>query len=452
MKIYANETWAHYIFKAFLATYGIKNEENIVLSYGQDIKTVGIIVLKGEKCDKNLILNGKQISVFHANLKEKIKGDILASYDDGIPAISYDRKSNKIYVSIDVIKTSFLMLSRAEEENTPKDEFGRFQAKYAMNKDVEYPVVNQYFEILFNLLKIINKNNNTRLKIREIWPDNAPYAVCLTHDVDNVYKWWFKKVVSYATKKQKIKEVYKSIGKKEYRNFQKIMDFEDKYDYRSTFFFLTTKRDTQPRYNIKKLKGVIRVLNENGWEIGLHTGLNSYDDYKKVIKEKRKLEKILKEKISGLRNHFLRFDVHETWKIQEKAGFSYDSTLGFRETVGFRSGFCHPFFPYDFKNDKTLEILELPMTFMDNTIFSSKNPYKTLDRSIKTVRRFNGLLVVNWHQSVFDEKEYPDHIRMYESMLKRFKRDKAYVSTCYNLAKWWECNNIQTIEGRKNVG
>ena len=153
MKIYANETWAHYIFKTFLATYGIKNEENIVLSYGQDINTGGIIVLKGEKCDKKLILNGKQISVFHANLKEKIKGDILGSYNDGIPAISYDRKSNKIYVNIDVIKTSFLMLSRAEEENTPKDEFGRFQAKYAMNKEVEYPLVNQYFEILLNLLK-----------------------------------------------------------------------------------------------------------------------------------------------------------------------------------------------------------------------------------------------------------------------------------------------------------
>jgi len=451
MKIYADEEWAHYIFRTFLTTYGIKNGENIVLSYGQDINTGGIIVLKGEKCDKNLIFNGKQISVFNANLKEKIQGDILASYDDGIPAISYDRKSNKIYVNIDVIKTSFLMLSRAEEENTPKDGFGRFQAKYAMNKDVEYPVVNQYFEILLDLLKIINKNDNTHLKIREIWPDNAPYAVCLTHDVDNVYKWWFKKVISYATKKQKIKEVYKSIGKKEYWNFQKIMDFEDKYDFRSTFFFLTTKRDIQPRYNINKLKRVISALNENGWEIGLHTGLNSYNDPIKLLKEKHKIENVLDGKISGIRNHYLRFNSPDTWRIQEKSGFSYDTTLGFRETVGFRAGFCHPFLPYDFKNDESFKILELPMTFMDNTIFSSEDPYKTLDKLIEMVKRFNGLLVVNWHQRSFDEKECPDHTRMYESMLKRFKRDKAFVSTCSDLAKWWECNNIQTTEGRSSV-
>jgi len=449
MKIHADESWGKYVFQTFLSTYGIKTENDIVFSYGKDINEIGITIFKGKKCEKNLIFNGKQIPVFYANLKEKIKGDILASYDDGLPAISYNKELNKIYLNSDIIKTSFLMLSRAEEENTPKDELGRFQAKFSMNKNVEYPLVNEYFELLLNLLKIIFENNGKSIKTRKYWPEDAPYAVCLTHDVDNVYKWWLKKIVSYVVKQRKIREVCTSIGKKEYWNFDKIIDLEEKYGFRSTFFFLTTKRDTQPRYNIKKLKGLISVLNENGWEIGLHTGLNSYDDYNKMLKEKRKLEKVLEEKISGLRNHFIRFDVPETWQIQEKSGFSYDTTLGFRETVGFRAGFCHPFLPYDFKNDESFKILELPMTFMDNTIFSSEDPYKTLDKLIEMVKKFNGLLVVNWHQSVFDEKDYPNHIRMYESMLKRFKRDKAFVSTCYNLAKWWECNNIQTIEGRE---
>jgi len=439
MKIYADEAWAHYIFKTFLATYGIKNEENIVLSYGQDINTGGIIVLKGEKCDKNLILNGKQISVFHANLKEKIKGDILASYDDGIPAISYDKELNKIYLNSDIIKTSFLMLSRAEEENTPKDELGRFQAKYTMNKNVEYPLINEYFELLLTLLKIIFENKGKKVEIRRFWPEDAPYAVCLTHDVDNVYKWWLKKIVSYVVKQRKIREVCISIGRKEYWNFDKIIDLEEKYGFRSTFFFLTTKRDIQPRYNIRKLKKVICTLNNNGWEVGLHTGLDSYNDSITLFKEKQTLEKVLGKKISGLRNHYLRFNAPETWRIQEKSGFSYDTTLGFRETVGFRAGFCHPYFPYDFNHDKPLKILELPMTFMDDAMFSSKNPYKTLDGVIETIKRFNGLLVVNWHQKVFDEKDYPDKIRMYKTMLERFKKDNAFVATCSEIVKWWKC-------------
>lgn len=437
MKIYADEAWAKYVLQTFLRTYKIKNEKDISFSYGKDIDKIGIMILKGKKCEKNLIFEGYIIPIYHANNQQKLKGTTIAAYEDGTPAVTYHEKSKTVYLNADIIKTSFLMLSRAEEENSPKDEFGRFQAKYTINKDVTYPLVNVYFDLLLKLLGIVLEDDSKSVGTKNFWPDDAPYAVCLTHDVDNVYKWHLRKIISYVVKEQKIKELFSSIGKKEYWNFDTITSLEEQYGFRSTFFFLTTKRDLIPRYNIKRMKKVLHFLNKRGWEVGLHTGLYSYDDYNKLLNEKQTIENLLGEKISGVRNHYLRFNAPESWRIQQKSGFSYDSTIGFRETVGFRSGFCLPYYPYDFKTHKILNILELPMTVMDNAMFLYENPNKTFDELIETVKKFNGLLVVNWHQSVFDEKDYPEYTQMYKAMLERFKRDNAFVGTCKDVAEWW---------------
>lgn len=437
MKIYADESWAKYVLQTFISIYGLKNALDITFSYGADIKERGIVILKGKKCEKKLSFDGRRIPISHANLKKKIPGEPIAYYDDATPAISYDKELKKVYLTADIIKTAFLLLSRAEEENTPKDKYGRFQAKYSINKNVENPIVNEYFGILLNLSEIIFEDANQKPGIKILWPNYAPYAVCLTHDVDNIYKWWIKKTLSYLIKQRKISAVASSIGRKEYWNFEKIMDLEEKYGVRSTFFFLTTRRDFQPRYNLRRVKRVILNLDERGWEIGLHTGFDSYNNYDKIHNEKRKIEKILGKPITGVRNHYLRFRAPDTWRLLEKLGFGYDTTLGFRETVGFRAGIIHPYFPYDFKSDKQLTILELPMTFMDSTLFMSGDSQRILEELIKTAKRWSGLIVVNWHQRTFDENDFQGYTDFYEQMLGIFKNDDAYIATCREIANWW---------------
>ena len=437
LRLYVDEPWAKYVLQSFISLYGLKNVLNITFSYGADLEERGIVVLKGKKCEKNLIFDGRLIPISHANVKEKIQGEPIAYYDDATPAISYDKESKKVYMTADIVKTAFLLLSRAEEENTPKDKYERFQAKYSINKNVEKPIVNEYFWILLNLLNLILEDAKQKRGRKISWPNNAPYDVCLTHDVDNIYKWWLKKTLSYLIKKRKISAVASSIGRNEYWNFEKIMDLEGKYGVRSTFFFLTTRRDFQPRYNLRRVKRVIVNLDEGGWEIGLHTGFDSYNNYDKILNEKRKIEKILGKPITGVRNHYLRFRAPDTWRLQEKLKFGYDTTLGFRETVGFRAGIIHPYFPYDFKNDKQLNILELPMTFMDSSLFTSGDSQRTLEELIKTAKRWGGLIVVNWHQRTFDENDFQGYTDFYEKMVGIFKNDGAYIATCGDVANWW---------------
>ncbi|MFW6173101.1 MAG: hypothetical protein ACOC5T_05095, partial [Elusimicrobiota bacterium] len=120
------------------------------------------------------------------------------------------------------------------------------------------------------------------------WPNNKKFAVCLTHDVDRV-----KKTYEFIYNFLKTRRSYhlRSIFEDEepYWNFEKIMEIEDKYHVKSTFFFLNEKRDFKS-FSLKKfisslggysfyedkIAEMIQKLHRNGWEIGLHGSYNSY--------------------------------------------------------------------------------------------------------------------------------------------------------------------------------
>ncbi len=68
----------------------------------------------------------------------------------------------------------------------------------------------------------------------------------------------------------------------------------------------------------------IGSIQDRGWEVGLHGGHQGYRDLTKLKDEKKKLERITNNSVTGCRNHFLNFIVPDTWEIMKKAGFAYD--------------------------------------------------------------------------------------------------------------------------------
>ncbi|MDY0278836.1 MAG: hypothetical protein RBQ97_12210, partial [Acholeplasma sp.] len=89
-----------------------------------------------------------------------------------------------------------------------------------------------------------------------------------------------------------------------------------------------------------------------------------------------RLEKVLGEKVTGYRSHYLKFQVPETWEILAQAGFSYDSTLGYTDCVGFRNGMCHPYHPVNLNTGNEIDIIELPLHVKDMSLFQQ---YMRLD-------------------------------------------------------------------------
>ena len=126
------------------------------------------------------------------------------------------------------------------------------------------------------------------------------------------------------------------------------MKLEEKYNARSSFFFLALDpADQDYEYRIEDLKDEIRTIQDRGWEIGLHGGHEGSVDPDKLRSEKQTLEKVTGTAIKGCRNHYLKFVVPDTWELLRNAGFCYDTTLGYADCIGFRNGMCHPFRPFN---------------------------------------------------------------------------------------------------------
>lgn len=95
------------------------------------------------------------------------------------------------------------------------------------------------------------------------YPDNKKFAVCLTHDVDDVYPPLSHTVLSslYSMKNLNFNELknqlcWKYKGKKfsPYWNFKEIIKLEEKYEAKSSFYFIATDRDIRRfRYDIEDL-------------------------------------------------------------------------------------------------------------------------------------------------------------------------------------------------------
>ena len=102
-----------------------------------------------------------------------------------------DRKGNKIITNIDIIASSFFMLTRYEEVVNDSTEIlismNAFQATASIAlKDnfLNRPIVNEYFELLWDCIRILSPG----LERKPFWK-GKDFSLCLTHDVDFARKY-----------------------------------------------------------------------------------------------------------------------------------------------------------------------------------------------------------------------------------------------------------------------
>jgi peptidoglycan/xylan/chitin deacetylase (PgdA/CDA1 family) len=314
-----------------------------------------------------------------------------------------------------------------------RDKADRFLARYSKRRVYECEISEWLFER--GLLNIE-------------WPRKARFAVTLTHDVD-----YSRMELSYALRSVR-KALYQgrfSLASKRlagiftkkfdpFTNFKQIIDIEAHYDAKSTFFFLVNRKDFAGGNDLEELTDEINFIVDKGWEIGLHTGYFSYDDPRKIVSEKKMLEKITGSKVRGVRNHFLRFSVPRTWEILSEF-FDYDSTFGYADHVGFRNGMCHPFKPCT-PDGKIIDIWEIPLTVMDTTFIKymdadAREAFEWVKLLTRKVEKVKGVITLLWHNTTFDELVYGEYARMYRGLLRYFKARGAWLTNCGELYDYW---------------
>jgi peptidoglycan/xylan/chitin deacetylase (PgdA/CDA1 family) len=443
----------------FIKKYGIqitvRKDAKIQIIYGKSTGGVGnftIQILENELEDDLsgfLTVGDERVPLFEKPVR-LTNGKPLILFTDGeseYPCVVSE--FNRIRISFDVfnevghILSGYLGHIWELEENRH-------------NRIANIPVVDYYEKLLFDCLPLASKELKIPFKYMPLWPNDKKFAVCLTHDVDRVQKTYqylshfikyLKKGDFHCAVNQIISLSKKVRGNEPYWNFERILEMERSMDVTSTFFFLNEKRKLclfSPKewklywgvYDITapKIVETIKRLDAEGWEIGIHGSYNSYKDVELLEREKKALENLLGKSVSGISQHYRNLAIPETWEYHEKLGLAYDSSIGFVTDIGFMYGTCHPFHPYNPAEGRTLSLWELPITIMDNAC-----AYKDLEdilEVINIVERYGGLLLLRWHQSVFNEREFPQRSEIYKRIIEVCKERNAWITNAYEIANY----------------
>ena len=134
------------------------------------------------------------------------------------------------------------------------------------------------------------------------------------------------------------------------------------------------------------------------------------------------MQNIVGHKIIGTRQHYLNRN-EITWKIHRKLGFKYDSTWGLTKGIGLKDKKIRPFRP--FSNN----FLEIPLMIMDTPFMETENKWEKYERLVNQLDQEDGILVLNWHQRVFNEKEFPGYQEAYINIIKECKKRNAKFAT-----------------------
>jgi peptidoglycan/xylan/chitin deacetylase (PgdA/CDA1 family) len=232
--------------------------------------------------------------------------------------------------------------------------------------------------------------------------------IFLSHDVDWGYEGPSKEHI-LQRKNRFDKKLLETIPiNKLYRNFSEFMEIEEKFGVKSTFFFRTQYENSDYR----DYHDDIKEINQNGWEIGLHTDPSSISKIEKIKKEKNNLEKLTSSKVFGNRVHYLSNDPELPEKLSE-LGFIYDSS---------NKKVKNSISSEDMGYQKINNIIEFPVTLMDAYLFSYMNISEeklilTVEKTLNSCRQLDSdfnIMTILWHDNVLKMKGG----RMYSKILE----------------------------------
>lgn len=372
------------------------------------------------------------------------------------------KPDNLIETNIDIIASSFFMVSRYEEVIiNARDNHDRFPATASLayrEGFLDRPIVNEYIELLWNWIRALKPEAQRK----QLWPENRDFAVCLTHDVDalrsysfippifRIYNSVMKKRSPYLSLKIFLAYLSSLFNPKNDpdNSFAYMLDTERTHGLKSSFYFMGDRGPNHgSSYAIGETKSVkqIRDIEDSGCEVGLHAGYNSCDNLREMTLEKSRLDEIVRDKKYGCRQHYLRWKTPETWRIQEQLGILYDTTLSFADHVGFRCGICLPFKPFDVLENREINIWELPLTVMEGSLqnpnyqdLPPKAAYEEMVKLCDEVRKFNGLFVLLWHNSSFDALGgWEGWKEVYEVFMEYIAGQDAWGANGREIVGWW---------------
>lgn len=346
--------------------------------------------------------------------------------EDGSKPFVERRENGDVVFHADILAATFFMLSRWEETVTDSaDEHGRFPATASVayrQGFLDRPIVDEYAQILGAWLRVL---------LPDWQPRKQSFRINLTHDIDAIKSASLRMLASDIVKRKNFNTATRTLKalitprKDQYLlNIYRMAQLSQQNGFKSSFYFMSAEPS---KYNAgydptsSYLQSCIRHLEQQGHEVGFHPGYESVENPTQFKLEKEKMDKVLRKKRYGGRQHFLRFRVPDTWRQWEDANLSYDSSLGYADHEGFRCGTCHAFRVFDVLQDRELNLLEIPLIIMDVTLRQYRQLTPEQGREIilllaKRCKQVDGIFTLLWHNTSLDGP-WKDWRAIYKSVL-----------------------------------
>lgn len=366
--------------------------------------------------------------------------------EEGRKPLAAPYGENQVIFYADIVAATVFMLSRWEETIVPtRDEHVRFpgEASVAYQQGfLDRPLIDQYALILREWLKWLLPG----------WqPKTKSFLVKLTHDVDHIRRFLtsskaIRTIGGDLLKRRNLRRAWQNCLEAavplvapdrtaDFRGIYTLAELSKRYGLASAFYFMATgPAPYESDYALTSpiVQRTIKDLRQQGFEIGLHPGYNTFNNLEQLALEKTRLDRILGETGYGGRQHYLRFQAPVTWRHWEQVGLCYDATVGYADQEGFRCGTCHPFRPFDLEQNRELMIWEYPLIVMEDTLaeYRQLTPAQGEARILELAgqcQAVEGMFVLLWHNS-FLEGEWRRWGEMYRRLLPSLAEMQGAVS------------------------
>jgi peptidoglycan/xylan/chitin deacetylase (PgdA/CDA1 family) len=304
-------------------------------------------------------------------------------------------------------------------------------------------------------------------------PAGAAFAVCLTHDIDfagirhhrlDHTAWGFlyratvgtlRRVLGGRLSLRRCAQSWRAAASLPLVYLGWVKDFWEPFEWYlrtehglpATYFLIpfkgrpgerVTARHATRRgaaYDLADVAASAATLRQRGCELGVH-GIDAWHSVDKGRAELERVAALSGAPRLGVRMHWLLRD-EQTPRVLEDAGYAWDSSHGYNETVGYLNGTTQPFRPAG-----ATSLLELPLHIQDGALFypgrlnlSEAGAWRRCQRLIENAKAYGGVLTVLWHdRSHAPERFWGD---FYVRLVDALKARGGWFGTAGTVVEWF---------------
>lgn len=188
-------------------------------------------------------------------------------------------------------------------------------------------------------------------------------------------------------------------------------------------------------YDVSDLPQWTAALQKEHCELGVH-GIDAWHSVEKGREELARIAAVTGKSSVGIRMHWLLRN-ENTLQVLEEAGYAYDSTVGYNETIGYRAGTAQVFRPIGAK-----ALLESPMHIQDGALFfpgrldlPEPEAEKRCQTLVSCAIDSGGVLTLLWH----DRSHGPERFwgNFYAKLVQTLRSLNPWFGTAGQVVGWF---------------